>query len=82
MTSEIDFGNENVILTRALVKKFGQTVALDGLDPCRAGELIRKLGNGVYAYKITDMVVGLRVSEESEREGLDISYHGETAYHN
>ena len=34
------------------------------------------------AYKITDMVVGLRVTEEAEREGLDITSHGETAYHN
>ncbi|MEO7245722.1 MAG: ammonium transporter [Rubrivivax sp.] len=34
------------------------------------------------AYKIVDMVIGLRVSEESEREGLDIAAHGETAYHN
>jgi Amt family ammonium transporter len=33
------------------------------------------------AYKVTDMVVGLRVSEEAEREGLDISSHGEKAYH-
>jgi hypothetical protein len=33
------------------------------------------------AYKITDMVVGLRVTEEEEREGLDITSHGETAYH-
>ena len=32
------------------------------------------------AYKIVDMIVGLRVSEEDEREGLDISSHGETAY--
>jgi Amt family ammonium transporter len=32
------------------------------------------------AFKITDLVVGLRVSEEEEREGLDISAHGETAY--
>jgi ammonium transporter, Amt family len=32
------------------------------------------------AYKIVDMVMGLRVSEEEEREGLDISSHGETAY--
>jgi len=32
------------------------------------------------AYKIVDMVIGLRVSEEEEREGLDISSHGETAY--
>ena len=32
------------------------------------------------AYKIVDVVVGLRVSEEEEREGLDISSHGESAY--
>ncbi|MBL0142067.1 MAG: ammonium transporter [Betaproteobacteria bacterium] len=32
------------------------------------------------AYKIADLVVGLRVPEEDEREGLDISAHGETAY--
>jgi ammonium transporter, Amt family len=35
----------------------------------------------LIAYKVVDMLVGLRVSEESEREGLDISEHGETAYH-
>jgi ammonium transporter, Amt family len=33
------------------------------------------------AFKLVDMVVGLRVSEEEEREGLDINSHGETAYH-
>jgi len=33
------------------------------------------------AFKIVDMVVGLRVSEEQEREGLDESQHGERAYH-
>jgi len=27
------------------------------------------------------MIVGLRVPEDAEREGLDISSHGETAYH-
>ena len=32
------------------------------------------------AYKIADVLVGLRVSEEAEREGLDITSHGETAY--
>ena len=32
------------------------------------------------AYKIVDMIMGLRVSEEEEREGLDISAHGESAY--
>ncbi len=34
----------------------------------------------VIAYKIVDLLVGLRVSEEAEREGLDISSHGESAY--
>jgi Amt family ammonium transporter len=34
----------------------------------------------VVAFKIVDMTIGLRVSEEQEREGLDISSHGETAY--
>lgn len=33
------------------------------------------------AYKLVDMVIGLRVTEEEEREGLDISSHGESAYH-
>ena len=36
----------------------------------------------LVAYKIVDMTIGLRVSEEDEREGLDITSHGETAYHN
>jgi Amt family ammonium transporter len=31
-------------------------------------------------YKIVDLTVGLRVTEEEEREGLDISSHGERAY--
>ena len=28
--------------------------------------------------KVVDMVIGLRVSEEVEREGLDLALHGET----
>ena len=32
------------------------------------------------AFKLIDLVIGLRVSEEDEREGLDITSHGETAY--
>ena len=32
------------------------------------------------AYKVVDLTIGLRVSEEDEREGLDITSHGETAY--
>jgi Amt family ammonium transporter len=33
------------------------------------------------AYKVVDLAVGLRVPEEQEREGLDITSHGESAYH-
>ncbi len=33
------------------------------------------------AFKLVDMVMGLRVTEEEERHGLDISSHGESAYH-
>ncbi|ATN36468.1 ammonia channel protein [Rhizobium sp. ACO-34A] len=32
-------------------------------------------------YKITDVIVGLRVPVEAEREGLDLASHGEAAYH-
>lgn len=31
-------------------------------------------------YKVIDVLLGLRVNEEEEREGLDISSHGEKAY--
>jgi len=33
------------------------------------------------AFKIVDIVIGLRVPEEQEREGLDTTEHGEAAYH-
>ena len=35
----------------------------------------------LVALKVIDMVIGLRVAEDEEREGLDVSSHGETAYH-
>lgn len=35
----------------------------------------------VVAFKIADLVVGLRVDTESERIGLDQTAHGELAYH-
>jgi ammonium transporter, Amt family len=34
----------------------------------------------LIAYKLIDLVIGLRVSEEDEREGLDTTTHGEAAY--
>ncbi len=33
------------------------------------------------ALKLIDVLIGLRVTEESEREGLDTTEHGERAYH-
>ena len=48
------------------------------------GVLITIVWSGIVsfvAYKVVDMLVGLRVSEDEEREGLDISSHGESAYH-
>ena len=35
----------------------------------------------VVGFLIAKLVFGLRVSEEAEREGLDITTHGESAYH-
>jgi Amt family ammonium transporter len=35
----------------------------------------------LVAFKIADLIVGLRPTEEVEREGLDINEHGEAAYH-
>jgi Amt family ammonium transporter len=32
------------------------------------------------AYKVADILIGMRVPEEEEREGLDITAHGESAY--
>jgi len=33
------------------------------------------------AYRLTDALLGLRVREDEERQGLDIASHGESAYH-
>ncbi|MBE2260007.1 MAG: ammonium transporter [Rhodobacteraceae bacterium] len=35
----------------------------------------------LVAFKLVDMLIGLRVPEDEEREGLDITSHGESAYH-
>ncbi|TWF50139.1 ammonium transporter [Neorhizobium alkalisoli] len=40
---------------------------------CGVGSLI--------LYKVVDLIVGLRVTVEAEREGLDLASHGEAAYH-
>ncbi|MRG54811.1 ammonium transporter [Phyllobacterium sp. SYP-B3895] len=48
------------------------------------GVLVTLLWSGIGSailYKIVDLVIGLRASPESEREGLDLTSHGEAAYH-
>ena len=35
----------------------------------------------LVGYFVVNLVIGLRVTEEEEREGLDIASHGESAYH-
>ncbi|MGE0798405.1 MAG: ammonium transporter [Lautropia sp.] len=48
------------------------------------GVLITIVWSGIVAavaFKIVDMLIGLRPNEDSEREGLDITSHGESAYH-
>ncbi len=47
------------------------------------GVLTALVWSGVVAaagFKLVDVVIGLRVTEESEREGLDTVSHGERAY--
>jgi len=48
------------------------------------GVLVTVVWSGIGSFiifKIVDSIVGLRVSVEAEREGLDLSSHGEAAYH-
>ncbi|MGH6645866.1 ammonium transporter [Aquabacterium sp.] len=66
MVAPADYSIVNQVIIQA--KAVGLTIVWSGVV-------------SVIAYKIVDLVIGLRVSEEEEREGLDISAHGETAYH-
>jgi Amt family ammonium transporter len=48
------------------------------------GVITTVIWSGVVAFvvfKLVDLVIGLRVPEDQEREGLDITSHGESAYH-
>jgi Amt family ammonium transporter len=65
------FGGENATMAAQVIvqlKSVGVTILWSGVV-------------AFIAYKIADLFVGIRVSEEEERQGLDISAHGETAYH-
>lgn len=64
-TGKADFSIASQLLIQA--QAIGITIVISGVV-------------AFLAFKIVDMVIGLRVSEEHEREGLDITSHGETAY--
>jgi len=62
----------------------GSTPILEQLWIQCKGVIITIIWSGVaafIAYKVADLIVGLRVAEDEEREGLDTTYHGESAYH-
>ena len=58
--------------------------AAPGPEPGRTGVCMLKwliIALAAFVlYKLVDMVVGLRVAPETEREGLDLAEHGERAY--
>jgi len=69
-------------VTAAMIAPDAYSIASQVLVQAKA-VLITVVWSGVVslvAYKIVDLVIGLRVPEEEEREGLDITSHGETAY--
>ncbi|MFM9044794.1 MAG: ATP-binding cassette domain-containing protein, partial [Solirubrobacterales bacterium] len=57
----MDAGNEDVILTRGLVKRFGSTVALDGMDlTVKRGQVHGFLGpNGAGKSTLIRVLLGL-----------------------
>ena len=66
-----------------LIYVAGTIVAQGDIKAQTKAVLITVVWSGVVsfiAFKVVDLTVGLRVTEEQEREGLDISSHGETAY--
>ena len=80
-------GATGAILTGVFaINEYGGT---SGLIEGNAGQVVNQLiGVGiVFIYdvmvtliilKVIDLVIGLRVSEEVERDGLDLALHGET----
>jgi Amt family ammonium transporter len=72
-TGIVDYVNNTIVDTSIGSQLWIQTQAV----------LTAVIWSGVVAYicyKIVDLTIGLRVSEEQEREGLDTTLHGERAY--
>jgi Amt family ammonium transporter len=83
----IGYGRESMAPHSLTMTMFGASLLWVGWFGFNAGSALEAGDvaalayiNTLIAYKIVDVVIGLRVSEEEEREGLDITSHGETAY--
>jgi Amt family ammonium transporter len=85
-------GALGAVLTGVFASTVWNPDGQDGVLAGNAGALVEQVvavgATIVYAgsvtfviLKVLDAVIGLRVTEDSEREGLDTSIHGETAYH-
>jgi ammonium transporter, Amt family len=85
-------GAAGALLTGVFAQQAWNAAGKDGLLFGGAAVFIEQIvavaAAGTYAVVVTfgilelvDRLVGLRVDEESEREGLDSALHGETAYH-
>jgi Amt family ammonium transporter len=85
-------GMIGALLTGVFARKALNPAGNDGLLAGNPGLLAKQalglLAAGAWALvatlvllKLVDKLVGLRVSEEDEREGLDSTQHGESGYH-
>jgi Amt family ammonium transporter len=75
------------LFAQTLINPAGSNGLLFGGHNMFNAQIIAILVTGAYSFiisvillKIIDKVVGLRVDEESEVNGLDISQHGESGY--
>src|SRR5262249_10447551 len=82
------FNNQSLggpgLVTDWVTAKVGSTPIWDQFLIQAQGVGVTIVWSGVVAliaFKIADVIVGLRPTEEVEREGLDINEHGEAAYH-
>ena len=84
-------GTWGALATGLFASKAINSAGSDGLFFGNPGQLwiqvVGVLATWVFAFigslmllKIVDLVIGLRVTEEQEREGLDTASHGERAY--
>jgi ammonium transporter, Amt family len=84
-------GLAGALLTGVFAEKVLNEAGADGLLSGNAAQLgtqaIAVLASGLYALVITfgilkliDATIGLRVAENDEREGLDLTLHGEQGY--